>query len=95
MFPGETILSGAPASHYTFEVLQSPAGWYIGTRDEQGPYSRESVYFPSEKVAREELQSWEELCFSSNDYDPREIPDPRIALLRNVYKWGGLLNARV
>jgi hypothetical protein len=51
MFPGETITSGAPNSCPTcglkmqFEVLSSPAGYYIGTQCDCGPYSRESGYF--------------------------------------------------
>lgn len=33
MLPGETIMSGAPKdSHVSeFQVMESPAGWYIGT----------------------------------------------------------------
>lgn len=34
------------------EVLMSAAGFYIGTSDEEGPVSRESVeYFPSQASA--------------------------------------------
>ena len=53
MVPGETILSGAPdtcpecGSKLVFEILQSAAGYYIGTMCECGPYSRESGYYPT------------------------------------------------
>ncbi len=37
-------------------VLKSNAGYYIGTFDEEGPCSRESVeYFPSEQLAAQAL----------------------------------------
>lgn len=40
----------------TIQVLQSAAGFYIGTYDE-GPYSRESVeYFPTREDAETALQ---------------------------------------
>jgi hypothetical protein len=39
-------------------VLRSAAGYYIGTADECGPVSRESVeYFRSEKSATEALKT--------------------------------------
>jgi len=43
------------------EVLQSAAGFYIGTFNEDGPISRESVeYFPTREVAEVALTegSW-------------------------------------
>ena len=41
-------------------VLKSQAGWYIGTADDDGPCSRESVeYFPSDDAARIALRSGE------------------------------------
>jgi hypothetical protein len=41
------------------EVLQSAAGYYIGTfHPEDGPFSRESVeYFPTRQAARDALAS--------------------------------------
>ena len=68
MMPGETILSGAPDTCpdcgtfvLPFKVLQSGAGWYIGTMCDDGPYSRESGYFPTQEAAAEALasNSWE------------------------------------
>ena len=57
MQPDETILSGASSVcpdcvvRLTLEVLESAAGFYIGTRCECGPYSRESGYFKSRDLA--------------------------------------------
>lgn len=51
MLQGETTLSGGnPTCERCgetppFEVLQSAAGYYIGTRCKCGPFSRESGYF--------------------------------------------------
>lgn len=66
MLPGETILSGAPATCSDcgltpkLEVLRSAAGFYIGTRCNCGPYSRESGYYPDSESAAIDLreQSW-------------------------------------
>ncbi len=50
MIPGETKRSGAPVTCAEcgetppFEVLMSNAGFYIGTRCDCGPRSRESEY---------------------------------------------------
>ena len=43
---GETVLSGAPfPKGGRLEVMESPAGYYLGFRDETGePYSRETEY---------------------------------------------------
>lgn len=39
-------------------VLKSNAGFYIGTFDEAGPYSRESVeYFPTQALAEKAMES--------------------------------------
>ena len=44
-----------------YEVLQSAAGWYIGTGcnnmecDEYGPNSRETAYYKTESEANEDL----------------------------------------
>lgn len=48
-------------------ILQSQAGWYIGTADEEGPCSRESVeYFPSEEAAR--------IALGAGDWTQRQNP---------------------
>ena len=40
------------------EVLQSPAGFYIGTSNKGMPFSRESVqYWPSEEAASDALKN--------------------------------------
>lgn len=40
------------------QVLHSPAGYYIGTSDHDGPASRESVeYFPTLTAARHALNT--------------------------------------
>ncbi|MCL6228141.1 hypothetical protein M4368_27225 [Pseudomonas aeruginosa PA103] len=40
------------------QVLMSNAGFYIGTLDEEGPASRESVeYYPSRDLAQQALDS--------------------------------------
>jgi len=57
MQPGETIGSGAPSTCPTcgsvlkLEVIESRAGYYIGTWCKCGPYSRESGYYPTRKDA--------------------------------------------
>jgi hypothetical protein len=62
MAPGETILSGASVvcdcgTKFEFEIMKSPAGWYVGTtcRNIQcqhvgEPNSRESQYYDSKGV---------------------------------------------
>ncbi|UXS01895.1 hypothetical protein [Agrobacterium tumefaciens] len=41
-------------------VLRSAAGYYIGTTDEEGPVSRESIeYFPSSETAATALENGE------------------------------------
>jgi hypothetical protein len=53
--------SGALTLAYTgkclpLQVLRSAAGHYIGTQDDEGPVSRESVeYFPSHETAHRAL----------------------------------------
>ena len=40
------------------EVLQSAAGFYLGTADQEGPVSRESVeYFPCREAAAQALET--------------------------------------
>ncbi|MCS7567049.1 hypothetical protein N0Z92_27805 [Pseudomonas aeruginosa] len=46
------------------QVLMSNAGFYIGTLDEEGPASRESVeYYPSRELAQQALDhgTWSQL----------------------------------
>ncbi|EIU1666873.1 MULTISPECIES: hypothetical protein [Pseudomonas] len=46
------------------QVLMSNAGFYIGTLDEEGPASRESVeYYPSRELAQQALDNgtWTQL----------------------------------
>lgn len=41
-------------------IMQSAAGFYLGTCDEEGPLSRESAeYFPTETLATKALESGE------------------------------------
>ncbi|MFJ5483768.1 hypothetical protein [Pectobacterium actinidiae] len=50
--------------HLPLEVLQSAAGHYIGTRDREGPVSRESCeYFRSSAAAQRALEKggWTQL----------------------------------
>lgn len=43
------------------EVLQSAAGYYLGTHcDFCGPYGRESGYFPTYEAAEKALAEWRE-----------------------------------
>lgn len=63
MIEGETIATGAPATcpdcqvTVKLEVLQSGAGYYIGTRCNCGPYSRESDYYKHREVAKAALET--------------------------------------
>ena len=63
MLPGETIVSGAPGTcpecitELHNQVLRSAAGFYIGTRCECGPYSRESGYYRTEREAQRALDA--------------------------------------
>ncbi|PRB81541.1 hypothetical protein [Pseudomonas sp. MYb185] len=51
-------LAAAMGKQLPLSVLKSAAGFYIGTADECGPVSRESVeYFRSEKSAWNALQT--------------------------------------
>lgn len=62
MLPGETIHSGAPnkccGKKLKLQVLQSGAGYYIGTFcNKCGPYSRESHYYPTREAAEKALKA--------------------------------------
>lgn len=64
MIPGETILSGAsptcPDCGVTPElgVYSTPAGYYVGTYCNCGPYSRESDYYRTRAEAEVALQTF-------------------------------------
>ena len=64
MLPGETILSGAPThcdvcgSQYDFRVMQSQAGFYIGTACCSGANTRESRYWDTEEETQIALVAW-------------------------------------
>jgi hypothetical protein len=64
MLPGETILSGAPRQcpeckvRLVLKVLQSAAGYYIGTQCNCGPYSRQSHYFGTRATAEAALADY-------------------------------------
>lgn len=46
-------------AHMELEVLRSPAGYYLGTECERdGPYGRESGYFPTYELANQALNQW-------------------------------------
>lgn len=57
MLAGETLLSGAPKTCSECGVMpelkvhMSNAGYYIGTRCDCGPYSRESGYYKTRELA--------------------------------------------
>ena len=61
--PAASGRSGALALAYTgkrlpLQVLRSAAGHYIGTHDDEGPVSRESVeYFPTHLAAQRALDT--------------------------------------
>ena len=59
MFPGETTLSGGPLYGREFVVCKSAAGHFIGTRDEHGPCTRESLYCVTEGDADYLLTQWQ------------------------------------
>ncbi len=61
--PGETIRTGAPRKcpeckvWVKDKVYSSPAGHYIGTMCDCGPYSRESGYYRSREEAETALKN--------------------------------------
>ncbi|QNM96741.1 hypothetical protein [Chitinimonas koreensis] len=61
--PAPTVCMGALALRYSgkslpVQVLRSAAGHYIGTKDDEGPFSRESVeYFPTYEAAQHALDN--------------------------------------
>lgn len=64
MFPGETLLSGAPRTcpsckrEVELEVCRSGAGYYVGSHCNCGPYTRESDYYPSYPEAEKDLSGF-------------------------------------
>jgi len=63
--PGETLTTGASPTcldcgeTVTLDVHSTPAGYYVGTWCNCGPYSRESVYYASREQAEADLRSGE------------------------------------
>lgn len=63
MMPGETLQYGAPETcrdclvTMSPQVCQSAAGYYVGTRCNCGPYSRESGYYKTEEQAQDALET--------------------------------------
>lgn len=61
MFPGETIATGASPTCSDcgvtpkLQVCSSPAGYYIGTYCDCGPYSRETAYYRTRDEAQADL----------------------------------------
>ncbi len=52
MIKGETVSSGAEIpKDGTFGILSSPAGYYLGWSDKEGPYTRETFYMDSYEIA--------------------------------------------
>jgi len=66
---GETLATGAPdfckrcQTFVSMSVMQSGAGWYIGSFCDCGPYSRESGYFSKKEEA--------DKAFVTGDWEPR------------------------
>jgi hypothetical protein len=59
MIFAETVLAGAPDPGTSPEVMSTPAGYYIGYRDEDGlPYSRETDYFADQQSAASALTAF-------------------------------------
>lgn len=63
MIPGETIATGAPSTCTdcgvtpVLKVHMSAAGYYVGTYCDCGPYSRESGYYKTRKLAQAALDT--------------------------------------
>jgi hypothetical protein len=63
VMPGETILLGADSvcpdckTKAIRDVYYSPAGYYVGTYCNCGPYSRESGYYPTRGLAQAALEN--------------------------------------
>ena len=72
MIKGETVHSGAEHPGTPLEVLNTPAGYYLGFRDTDGaPYSRETGYMTREdaEVALAEIRGGRgKQHFRTNEY---------------------------
>ena len=56
--PSHGLLAAQAGYLLPLEALQSGAGFYLGTADQEGPVSRESVeYFPSLEAAKSALST--------------------------------------
>lgn len=61
--PGETLATGAPevcsdcGVRVEPQVMSSAAGYYVGTRCDCGPYSRESGYFKTHQEVEAVLRT--------------------------------------
>lgn len=62
MFPGETVLTGAPKicqdcnTEVEFKVMTNGLAYYVGTECACGPYSRETGYIPTRQEAEKALE---------------------------------------
>ena len=45
---------------HELEVMQSPAGWYLGTSDNGAPNSRETGYWATRREAQDALNRYNE-----------------------------------
>ena len=60
-------LAAGSGQRLELKVLESANGFYLGTFDDEGPYSRESMeYFPSKEVA--------ERALATGDWHQRDNP---------------------
>jgi hypothetical protein len=51
MLPKETVLTGADHPGTQIQILNTPAGYYLGFIDKTGhPYSRETVYMSKKEA---------------------------------------------
>jgi hypothetical protein len=50
------------------EVLMSAAGYYIGTKCDCGPYSKESTYFKTREEAEKILLIWKASLFKNTPF---------------------------
>jgi hypothetical protein len=98
MMPGETVLTGAPTKGVSdFQVMSTPAGFYIGTTifeedfSADVPYSRESHYMGDKQAAEGLLNSWNGVFEESkkfvNEGDDWDV-------WRYAYEQHTLVNAR-
>lgn len=66
MLPGETIHSGAAPTcdvcgrTYDWQLMRTPAGWYVGTQCCAGPNTRETQYWNDRDDAELALTLWKQ-----------------------------------